>query len=154
MARRALYRTARQRALPHDCPSPFPHPNDRAVEAGKTARAVGSLFVRKYMLSPAEGISEWESCGTCRSRTRRWKSVCQRVNARTGYAWRFYAPEWWNANTFLSALFPAFTERWGMGLRPMFTQALALSYPSRRAAELAFPARAAGSPSQRIKASA
>lgn len=32
----------------------------------------------------------------------------------------------------------------GMGLCPMFAQALALSYPSRRAVELAFPARVAG----------
>ena len=47
-----------------------------------------------------------------------------------------------------------FVFSWGMGLCPMFTQALALSYPNSKAAEPVFPARAAGSPSQRIKASA
>ena len=46
------------------------HPNGRNVEPVSFARAAGSHFAKKHMLSPAEGAPEWQDSGVCQPRTR------------------------------------------------------------------------------------
>ena len=138
----------------------FPHPNDGTEKPDSPARVAARLFASRRMLShfvfswgygasphvhpsPCPFIPEPQSSRTRLSRPRRRPSFPEDKSLRIGFC---------PGSIMLSPHYNY--SKGGMGLRPMFTQALALSYPNSKAAEPAFPARAAGSPSQRIKASA